>query len=171
MVIALVDPLAELKNDYFAMMDEFEQAGETYWFFAQARQDFDAYLQKLADSARGANLPYGFVPYHTFWLVQDETRIIGELRLRHHLTDMLTIEGGHIGYNIRPSERRQGYGTLQLYLGLEKARGLGLTRVLVTCDDDNLPSAKIIEANGGVLSGRAISMHSGVPVRQYWIDI
>ena len=171
MAIELTDPRAELKDDYIRMMDEFEQAGETYWFFKDARKDFAAYLQKLADSARGANLPYGFVPYHAFWLVQDETRIIGELRLRHHLTDMLTIEGGHIGYNIRPSERRKGYGTLQLHLGLEKARGLGLTRVLVTCDDDNLPSAKIIEANGGVLSGRAISPESGVPVRQYWIEL
>jgi predicted acetyltransferase len=103
---------------------------------------------------------YGFVPYHTFWLVQDETRILGELRLRHRLTEMLAIEGGHIGYNIRPSERRKGYGTLQLRLGLEKARGLRLTRVLVTCDDDNLPSAKIIETNGGVLSGRSISPES-----------
>ena len=155
----------------FGMMDEFEQAGETYWFFAEARKDFDAYLLKVAQSARGEHLPYNFVPYDTFWLVQDGARILGELRLRHHLTDMLAIEGGHIGYNIRPGERRKGYGTLQLRLGLEKARELGLTRVLVTCDDDNLPSAKIIEANGGVLSGRAISPESGVPVRQYWIEL
>ena len=171
MALELLLPRAGLKDEYFDMMDEFEQAGETYWFFAEARKDFDAYLLKVAQYARGECLPFGFVPYDTFWLVRDGARILGELRLRHHLTDMLAIEGGHIGYNIRPSERRKGYGTLQLRLGLEKARGLGLTRVLVTCDDDNLPSAKIIEANGGVFSGRSISPESGVPVRQYWIEL
>ena len=171
MTLELVFPRAELKDEYFRVMDEFEQAGESYWFFAEARKDFAAYLQKITQYAQGVNLPYSFVPFHNFWLVQDNARILGELRLRHHLTEMLAIEGGHIGYNIRPSERRKGYGTLQLRLGLEKARELGLARVLVTCDDDNLPSAKIIEANGGVLSGKAISPESGVPVRQYWIEL
>ena len=171
MTLELIFPRSEFKDEYFGMMDEFEQAGETYWFYAEARKDFAAFLRKTADSAQGKHLPYNFVPFHTFWLVRDETHILGELRLRHRLTDMLAIEGGHIGYNIRPSERRKGYGTQQLGLGLEKARALGLARVLVTCDDDNLPSAKIIEANGGELSGKAISMQSGALVRQYWIDI
>ena len=171
MALELVSPRIEFKDDYFGMMDEFELAGEHYWFFADARQDFAVYLRKVEGYARAERLPFGIVPYHSFWLVQDERHILGELRLRHRLTEALAIEGGHIGYNIRPAERRKGYGTLQLRLGLEKARGIGLTRVLVTCDDGNLPSAKIIEANGGVLSGRAISPESGVPVRQYWIEL
>jgi predicted acetyltransferase len=171
MALELVLPRADLKDEYFGMMDEFERAGETYWFFAQARKDFGVYLRTVDDYAHGKRLLFGFVPYHTFWLVQDGTHILGQLHLRHRLTDLLAIEGGHIGYNIRPGERRKGYGTLQLGLGLEKAREMGLGRVLVTCDDDNLPSAKIIEANGGVLSGRAVSPHSGALVRQYWINI
>jgi predicted acetyltransferase len=171
MTIELVSPRIELEEEYLGMIVELERAGETYWFFAEARRDFAGYLQKIDEYARSERLPYGIVPYHTFWLVRDETRVLGQLHLRHRLTAALAIEGGHIGYNIRPSERRKGYGTLQLRLGLEKAHGLGLTHVLVTCDDDNLPSAKIIEANGGVLSGRAVSPESGVLVRQYWIEV
>jgi predicted acetyltransferase len=171
MTLELITPRVDFKDEYLGMMDEFERSGESYWFFAEARQDFATYLYKMDNFTRGEGLPFGFVPFHIFWLVRDDARILGELRLRHRLTDMLAIEGGHIGYNIRPSERRKGYGTLQLRLGLEKARELGLERVLVTCDDDNLPSAKIIEVNGGVLSGRAISPESGVPVRQYWIEL
>src|SRR3990172_1419113 len=151
MAIELVSPRIELKDEYTGMMDEFERAGETRRIIAEARRDFAAYVHKVAGYARSEHLPPGMVPYHTFWLVRDDARILGELRLRHRLTDSMAIEGGHIGYNIRPSERRKGYGRLQWGLGLEKARGIGLARVLVTCDDDNLPSAKIIEANGGVL--------------------
>ena len=171
MALELLLPRAELRDEYFGMMDEFERAGESYSFFTEARQDFAAYLRKVDGYARGENLPFGFVPYHVFWLVRDETSILGELRLRNRLSELLVVEGGHIGYNIRPGERRKGYGTLQLRLGLEKARALGLARVLVTCNEDNLPSAKIIEANGGVLTGRAISPHSGTPIRQYWIEL
>ena len=171
MAIELLSPRIDLEDEYFSMMAEFERSGESYWFFADARRDFVAYLRKMDSYTRGEGLPSGFVPYHTFWLVQDETRILGELRLRHDLTKELAIEGGHIGYNIRPSERRKGYGKLQLRLGLEKARELGLTRVLVTCNDNNQASARIIEANGGVLSGRGISPDSGAIVRQYWIEV
>jgi predicted acetyltransferase len=79
--------------------------------------------------------------------------------------------GGHIGYEIRPVKRRQGYGTEILRLGLEKARELGLRKVLVTSDEDNIGSRKIIEHNGGIFEN-AIEIE-GDPVQKlrYWIDI
>ena len=72
---------------------------------------------------------------------------------------------------IRPSQRRRGYGTRILALTLDKARLLGLERVLVTCDDDNLGSARIIEKNGGLLASKGLSTSSGVLIRRYWIAL
>jgi predicted acetyltransferase len=171
MTLELLFPRAALKMAYLAMVADYERAGEILWYFDAVHQNFDGYLIYLAEAAQGHNLPFGFVPYHNYWLVEDEKRVLGELRLRHILNAELEIEGGHIGYTISPSARRKGYGTLQLRLGLEKARALGLGRVLVTCDDDNTASWKIIEHNGGALSGRSISPESGKLVRQYWIEL
>ena len=106
-----------------------------------------------------------------FWLVRGGTAIVGTSQLRHTLTPDLEHEGGHIGYNIRPSQRRKGYGTRLLGLLLGKARGLGLQRVLLTCDTDNVASARIIEKNGGRLDSDGISGKSGKPISRYWIEL
>jgi predicted acetyltransferase len=103
--------------------------------------------------------------------MQDETIILGESRLRHWLTPNLEIEGGHIGYAIRPSMRRKGFGTKILALTLQKAVTFGLEKVLVTCDTHNIGSARIIEKNGGILAGYATSPRSGVQISQYWITL
>jgi len=79
--------------------------------------------------------------------------------------------GGHIGFNIRPSERRRGYGTAILALTLEKAKELRLKRVLVTCDDNNVASAKIIEKNGGILEDKYWNDELEQPKRRYWIEL
>jgi predicted acetyltransferase len=83
----------------------------------------------------------------------------------------LEEEGGHIGYDVRPSERRQGYGTLLLRLTLNQARALGLKRVLVTADTPNVASWRIIEKNGGVLHTEALSQQTGGLLRKYWIEL
>jgi len=92
------------------------------------------------------------------------------VRLRFWLTPSLEVEGGHIGYDVRPSSRGRGFGTAALGLVLPEARCRGLERVRLTVDSDNLPSIKIIERNGGVLSGDALSEKTGKPIKQYWID-
>jgi predicted acetyltransferase len=164
----LIEPTAALKTEFLAMAEEYKLGGDDH--FKSATEDFSAYLERLRNFASGENLPPDRVPQTAFWLIKDN-RILGESNLRHYLNDALLIEGGHIGYSIRPSERRKGYGTLILRLALEKAKTRGLTRVLVTCDTDNIGSAKIIEKNGGKLSGQAISNHTKKPISQYWIEI
>jgi len=171
MSICLIRPTAALRAAFLDMIAEYEAAGETYWYYGLAREDFDAFLLELEHNAQGVDVKPGYVPQTSFWLVEDGTHLLGELRIRHVLNDWLAIEGGHIGYNVRPAERRKGYGTLQLRLGLAEARALGLTRVMLTCDDENTGSARIIEANGGQLAGRVISPRHGNTVRQYWIDL
>lgn len=133
--------------------------------------NFPAYIRRLDEVSQGTGLQPGYVPCTTFWLIKNNTQILGESRLRHWLTPSLEHEAGHIGYVIRPSERRKGYGTHLLALTLEKSRDLGLDRVLLTCDTDNIGSARIIEHNGGKLASQGISNSSGKPISRYWINL
>ena len=150
------------------MAEEYRATGDRR--YESVPEDFSAYLELLSGAACGLNLRPGIVPQSGFWLVRNG-RMLGRINLRHSLTPELEHEGGHIGYDIRPSERRKGYGTLILDLTLDKARSRGLRRVLLTCDTDNIGSAKIIERNGGKLGGKAISNKSGKHISQYWIDL
>ena len=110
----------------------------------------------------------GYVPASQFWLVTESGVYIGDVDIRHCLNESLKRYGGHIGYKIRPTCRRRGYGTLICRLGLAKARLLGIGDILITCDDDNIASYKIIEANGGVLRDR-VDNGREVLTRRYWI--
>jgi predicted acetyltransferase len=166
----LLEPDGSWKEAFLAQVADFERAGEQYAHFRRAKQDFEAFVDRLRQDAQGIGLPEGIVPMTSYWLVDSAGAMLGESRLRHYLSPALEVEGGHIGYAIRPSARRNGYGTHILALTLEKAQARGLKQVLVTCDTDNLGSARIIEKNGGVLAGHAVSPRSGKQISQYWID-
>jgi predicted acetyltransferase/NTP pyrophosphatase (non-canonical NTP hydrolase) len=166
----LIEPTLQLQSEFMAMIEQYRQRGETISYHQQAQSDFLAYLEQGQNMAKGVNLPDGFVPMTSYWLTLQGKMIIGESRLRHTLNPDLEIEGGHIGYAIRPTLRRLGYGTQILALTLEKAREMGLQRVLVTCDTDNIGSARIIEKNGGILESYATSPESGKQISRYWIE-
>jgi predicted acetyltransferase len=129
---------------------------------------FRRYLEVLAEQARGENLPANHVP-STFLFAFAGTRIVGRVSIRHSLTPELERVGGHIGYVVVPEFRRQGYATAILRQSLQIARTQGLTRVLVTADDDNLGSIKTIEKNGGVLESIVTGPDGATPKRRYWI--
>ena len=113
-------------------------------------------------------VPEGLVPATLYYLVDREGHVAGALDLRHYLNDGLYY-GGHIGYGMSPPYRGRGWAPLMLALGLEKAKALGIHRALVTCNDDNLPSAGTIEDCGGVLEN--VVLEEGKPLRRYWIDL
>ena len=169
--LTLIEPSQEVKQAYLEMAAEFAAAGERYGDYEKANADFAAFIDGLRRARSGIGLPEGFVPMSTYWLANEAGTILGISRLRHHLTAVLEVEGGNIGYGIRPSARRKGYGTRILALMLEKAAELGLRRVLVTCDTDNIGSARIIEKNGGVMAGQAIAPDRGVQISRYWIEV
>lgn len=155
-------------------MQEFLAAGESGYGWLEdycAHQPFAAYLDFLASHARGEYKPDIYVPQDVYWLSTPAGELLACSRLRHHLTPALEIEGGHIGYAVRPTARRQGCATRLLALTLEKARAIDLRRVLVTCDSDNIGSARTIEKNGGVLEDLRVSPDSGKLIRRYWIAL
>ncbi len=138
-------------------------------------RDFGAYVARINDLSEPVDLPTGErvkkVPSHDYWLVEGK-EFIGEASIRYELSEFLLKQGGHIGYGIRPSRQRRGYGSLALKLSLDVLRKRGVARALVTCDDGNIPSAKIIEANGGVLENKVPSaFHPGSLARRYWIHL
>jgi predicted acetyltransferase len=129
------------------------------------------YLEVLEERERGVNLPPDHVP-STFLFGFKGDRIVGRVSIRHSLNDYLLRVGGHIGYVVVPEFRRQGHATTILRLAVEFARdSLGVDRVLVTCDDDNIGSIRTIEKNGGVLEDVVGGPDLVKPKRRYWIEI
>jgi len=165
----LIEPTLSLKDDFYSLAEEFLAEGDQR--YREAIGDFERFIQLCSDEAVGRNLAPGRVPQSIFWLVRDGQRILACSRLRHTLNTFLEQVGGHIGYDVRPSERRRGYGTQIPRMTLDKARDLGLKHVLVTADSPNVASWRIIEKNGGVLHGEELSQHTGQLLRKYWIEL
>jgi predicted acetyltransferase len=106
-----------------------------------------------------------------FWITDDGGVVVGFLGLRHTLNGFLENIGGHIGYSVRPAARRRGHASAALRLALGESAALGIVKVLLTCDDDNVASARTIESNGGVLQEVVEGTPWGYgPVRRYWIS-
>lgn len=135
-------------------------------------EDYDEWLSKVERDLDILNIPEDRVSANTYFLVRiPDNKIIGMINIRHRLNDFLLNEGGHIGYSIRPTERKRGYGTLMLKLGLEKCRELKLDKVLITCDKINIPSAKIIQNNNGILENEIYSEAFSEIIQRYWIEL
>lgn len=135
-------------------------------------RDFDGFVRGLEARADGKRLPFGWVPSTELWLMDDD-EYVGTSHIRHRLNEHLRRYGGNIGYEIRPSRRRQGYGRDILRLTLLWAGQMGMDRALVTCNSTNVGSRKIIEANGGVFEGEGpVTVGRSVILeRRYWITI
>jgi predicted acetyltransferase len=131
---------------------------------------FRRYLEVLSEQERGINLPPKFVPT-TFLFAFVGTRIVGRVSIRHSLNEFLERVGGHIGYAVVPEFRRLGYATTILRLSIQMAgKQFGISRILVTCDDDNIGSIRTIEKNGGILDNIITGPDLDKPKRRYWIQ-
>lgn len=170
MNIKLVKLTPEYRPQLEDMMGEwlaFEQNFSPYAIRKNDYRDFDHYLKNLElKEAKDGRVPDSVF----FCLDLNRNIFVGAVNIRHYLNDELIQSGGHIGDGIRPSERRKGYATAMIRLALEECRKLGIQRVLMTCDRDNIGSAKSIMNNGGVLENEVIN-EDGVWEQRYWIDL
>ncbi len=148
----------ELAHDGFEFLFDLDQGGP-----------WSAYCERLESQRFDVDLPEGRVPA-TFLVAVAEGQIVGRVSIRHALNAYLAEVGGHIGYGVRPGFRRKGYATAILRQSIVVASSIGLERVLVTCDEDNVGSAKVIENCGGVLENVAAGRDGSVPKRRYWVE-
>ena len=108
----------------------------------------------------------------TFLLIREnDNRIVGTINVRWNLTEAMKRFGGNIGYGIRPTERRKGYNKINLYLGMQEAKKLGLDRVMLDCDVNNLGSDRTLKALGGVLERTEVDPEDNILTNVYWFDV
>jgi predicted acetyltransferase len=177
-MVKLIIPEPAYLHSYHEAFKEYKKLGlDNMGFF----KDPDKYAEwsqglfkRFDDYRKGINLPDGYIAASTFWLVDEEKReFIGEGAVRHELTPQLMCYGGHIGYAVRASAWNRGYGTLLLSLLLREAGRLGIECALVTCDDGNIGSRRVIEKNGGAYQDTVDNTIGGraVRTRRYWVDV
>lgn len=165
----LILPCEAYLSSYQEAYDEYVAHGVDAYAFSDGRKT--NVLAKFEDYRLERNLKPNRVGADYYWLVDEkQLRFLGEIVIRHRLTPEQEQYAGHIGYGVRRSQWSKGYGTLMLGMALARARDMGLQRVLVTCDDDNLPSARVLENNGFLLHDKVEHIIGGQPVitRRYW---
>ena len=169
MQLKLVKLSEKYKDQLFEMMDEWTAADEKIVPYAIRKNDyhnFEYYLENLELKEEVD----GIVPNTTFFCLDEERNIfVGAVNIRHYLNEALLLNGGHIGDGIRPSERRKGYATKMIGLALEECKKMGIDKVLMVCDKNNIGSAKSIMNNGGVLENEVVV--NGVTEQRYWITL
>lgn len=113
---------------------------------------YEEWLEKVLADMDIANIQEPRVPALTYFYIREEDeRIVGMVNIRLALNDFLQKEGGHIGYGIRPTERKKHYATNMLSDALRVCDTLGIKEVIVTCDKTNPASAKVIQNCKGEL--------------------
>jgi predicted acetyltransferase len=171
MAARLVPVSRERKDEFLEMMAEWRASGniteafEPMW--AIALGDVDGYFD-LVEGMRASRGPFpDMVKSDTFW-IEEDGRIRGTVSIRYALNQRLAQRGGHIGYSVRPSARGHGVATRGLELALEVLRAQGVDEALLTCNDSNAASARIIEKCGGRRSEDS-RLDDGSIVRRYWV--
>jgi len=161
------------KKDAFAYLREFIDSGSAINGMGRLDkyEDYDEWLKMTIEHHKGINLSDNHVQSSEYFLIRkQDDKIVGMVNIRHELNDFLIERGyGHIGYGIRPCERRKGYATKQLRLALEKCAELGIKKVHVGCNEDNEGSRRTIEKNGGVLYKKGAN--DGVPYLEFVIEL
>lgn len=163
-------------NEYNDMMTEWNKSGTQIapWFLDKPfenLEDFAGFIQML-DNCENANLDKNYSSTSSYFVIDENDKLIGAASLRHYLT----VEGyntwGHIGYGVRPSERRKGYAAQMLKIMLDEAKTMKMHKVLISCHTSNIGSVKVIESCGGKLENIVDDPNeTGKTINRYWFKI
>lgn len=158
--------LAEMLEEWLLDQKQNKTNPSPHAIFKNDYRNFKNYLKNLETLIPTKDR----VPESVFFLYdEDRNKLIGAITIRHYLNDFLLKECGHIGDGIRPSERRKGYATLMIKLALRECKKIGLQKVLMVCDKDNIGSSKSIIKNGGILENEIINS-KGKIICRYWVN-
>ena len=174
----LEEPTIERKDEIIEYLDEFVKYNSDLNGVGSLDKVYDGYTFEQALSrclkmkddeyARSVNR----CPSKTFLLIRDnDNKIIGTINVRWNLTKEILNFGGHIGYGIRPTERRKGYNKINLYLGLIEAKKIGLDKIMLDCATTNLGSDKTIKALGDILERSEVDPYDNELTNVYWINV
>jgi predicted acetyltransferase len=170
LTVRAVVPSSDYRESFLVALKSYRAANEGVYvaLYSPAAADFDAYLRSMAAEEAGRDLPEGYVPCSHRWLVTPKREVVGVVRVRHRLSWMNELVGGHVGYDVPPHFRRLGYGRLCLSHGLDRAHEVGISDVLVTCSPENVASRKIIIEQGGIFE-REVATDKEGPKLRFWI--
>ena len=171
-------PSVERKSEIIEYLDEFVKYGSDINGSGSLDKIYDGYTfeqaldrcLKMEDEEYAKSV--GRCQGKTFLLIREnDNKIVGTINVRWNLSEEMLQFGGHIGYGIRPTERRKGYNKINLYLGMIEANKVGLEKVMLDCDVNNLGSDKTLKALGGKLERTEIDPSDGILINVYWFDV
>ena len=171
-ILKLVEVSENFREQVLEYKDEFDNNNEILHGTAGLgkAENFEEWLKAIVDNSFEETVRQGFVPSSTYLAVRvEDDKLLGMIDIRHKLNEYLFNFGGHIGYSIRKSERRKGYAKEMLGQSLGKCREMGLDKVLITCDKENIASASTIKSQGGVLENE-VNEEDEI-VQRYWINL
>ena len=165
--IVYADQIAEYRS-------EFLDAGSSMDGTVPLRttENPEEYIRICADYENPAKVPAHLVPATQFLFIRkSDNRLLGMIQIRHYFNEYLEKFGGHIGYSIRPSERKKGYAKDMLKMALPFCKEIGINRVLISCIDGNIGSEKTILANGGIYESTVQEPHGNKNLKRFWIHL
>ena len=171
-------PSLERKNEIIEYLDEFVKYGSDINGSGSLDKIYDGYTfeEALDRCLKTEDEEYaksvGRCQGRTFLLIREnDNKIVGTINVRWNLNEAMLRFGGHIGYGIRPTERRKGYNKINLYLGMLEAKKVGLEKVMLDCDVNNLGSDKTLKALGGKLERTEVDPSDGILTNVYWFNV
>ncbi|NHN34610.1 GNAT family N-acetyltransferase [Paenibacillus agricola] len=171
--VRLVNPSLDFHEQYLLFYKDWVNSGEEIipWVVQKDPGDFKRMLEFLysEDSEEKLTNP-NWVPHSTYWLINEENKLVGVVNIRHRLNEQLLNGSGHIGYGISPSHRRKGYASVQLSEALHITKAMGLDKVLLVCNKGNIGSEKTILKHGGIFESEFLE-DGGHIVRRFWIRV
>ncbi|BAH18174.1 GNAT family N-acetyltransferase [Macrococcoides caseolyticum] len=171
--LQLIKPSIEYKTDILSYRADFAVNNEIIHGSSSLHNfdTFDHWLERIQDGEILDRLPEGFVPSTQFLCINEDQKIVGMIHIRHYLNAYLNNVGGHIGYSVRPDERRQGIAKWMLHQALLFLQTKGAKKALVTCDHNNIASRNTILACRGVYENSIHDTHDDIDVDRYWINL